>query len=115
LVIAALKSGGAKRRLASESPQMETPMRHIQIAILAATLAAGLGFDAAQAAPCRNAAGKFIACPTAAASTGQRCRSASGAFAKCGTPGAKPVTLAAKTTTTANTKTAAKAKTTKVH
>ena len=42
------------------------------------------------AAPCKDAKGKFIKCPPAAAAPAARCRNAKGAFAKCGSPGAKP-------------------------
>lgn len=69
------------------------------------------------AAPCRNAQGHFVKCPTtpapapthaapashasptaahatarrpAASGAAHRCRNAKGQFAKCGTPGAKP-------------------------
>lgn len=42
------------------------------------------------AAPCRNAAGKFVKCPPPAAAKPARCKDAKGKFAKCGTPGAKP-------------------------
>lgn len=43
------------------------------------------------AAPCRDAKGRFIKCPTkpAAAKT-TRCRDSKGKFVKCGTKGAKP-------------------------
>ncbi len=46
----------------------------------------------ALAAPCKDAKGKFIKCPPAAAAKASpaRCR-LNGKFAKCGTPGAKPV------------------------
>lgn len=43
------------------------------------------------AGPCRDAHGKFIACPKAAPAKPTRCKDAKGKFAKCGTPGAKPV------------------------
>ena len=42
------------------------------------------------AAPCRDAKGKFIKCPTTAAAAPKRCKDAKGKFAKCGTAGAKP-------------------------
>jgi hypothetical protein len=63
---------------------------------------------AAGAAPCKDAKGKFVKCPPAAAAStatktsskaktakksskmAGRCRNAKGQFAKCGTPGAKP-------------------------
>jgi hypothetical protein len=41
------------------------------------------------AAPCHDAKGKFVKCPTAPAKP-TRCRDAKGHYAKCGTPGAKP-------------------------
>ncbi len=59
-------------------------------AILSAALLLGSLPGVAQAAPCRDAKGKFIKCPPAAAKT-QRCKNAKGKFAKCGTPGAKPI------------------------
>lgn len=44
------------------------------------------------AAPaCRDATGKFVKCPEAAAPKAARCKAANGKFAKCGTPGAKPI------------------------
>jgi hypothetical protein len=58
--------------------------------ILAATAAFGLMTAPALAAPCKDAKGKFIKCPTSHAKTPVRCK-AGGKFAKCGTPGAKPV------------------------
>lgn len=43
------------------------------------------------AAPCRDAKGKFIKCPTKAApAKPTHCKDAKGKYAKCGTPGAKP-------------------------
>lgn len=46
----------------------------------------------ALAAPCHDAHGKFVKCPTAHAAVAKpvRCKGATGKFAKCGTPGAKP-------------------------
>lgn len=44
---------------------------------------------AAQAAPCKDAKGKFTKCPEKKAAP-KRCKDAKGKFAKCGTPGAKP-------------------------
>jgi len=54
----------------------------------AAAFAVALGGMSAPAlaAPCKDAKGKFIKCPTAPAA-GVRCRK-DGKFAKCGTPGA---------------------------
>ena len=43
------------------------------------------------AAPCKDAKGKFVACPKPAAAKPMRCKNAKGHFAKCGTPGAKPM------------------------
>ncbi|ALZ86795.1 hypothetical protein APT59_05645 [Pseudomonas oryzihabitans] len=43
-----------------------------------------------QAAPCRDAQGKFVKCDTTKAKAA-RCKDAQGKFAKCGMPGAKPV------------------------
>lgn len=64
--------------------------------VLAAVAALILAAGQAQAAPCRDAAGKFVACPSAPAAAGQRCRAPNGAFTKCSTPGAKPVAMSAK-------------------
>jgi hypothetical protein len=61
------------------------------IAFLAAVslLAAGTG---AFAAPCKDAKGKFIKCPAAAAPAAKRCvDSKTKKFAKCGAPGAIPM------------------------
>lgn len=62
----------------------------MKIFLTALTLAAmTLGtLSAAEAAPCRDAKGKFTKCPAPAP---KKCRDAKGKFAKCGTPGAKPV------------------------
>lgn len=43
-----------------------------------------------QAAPCRDAHGKFVKCDTTKTKAAQ-CKDAKGKFAKCGTPGATPV------------------------
>ena len=53
---------------------------------LAAAIALSGFASQASAAPCRDAAGKFTACPAAKGP----CRSATGKFIKC-TAGAKPV------------------------
>ena len=58
--------------------------------LLAFTAAAMLTAPAMSAA-CRDAKGKFIACPTSKAAPAKKCRDAKGHFAKCGTAGAKPV------------------------
>ena len=55
----------------------------------AASLAAGM----ADAAPCKDAKGKFVKCPAPAAA---RCRDkATKAFAKCGAPNTEPVPMTA--------------------
>lgn len=82
--------------------------------MLAATAALVLFAGQAQAAPCRDSAGKFTACPSAPAPSGQRCRTPNGAFAKCSAPGAKPVSASATTKTTTAKAKPAKAKTTTV-
>jgi hypothetical protein len=51
---------------------------------------------AAQAKPCRDAAGKFTACPTAPVSAANgRCRAANGQFTACPAPAARAATGAA--------------------
>lgn len=54
------------------------------------SLSAGTAF--AKAPQCRDAKGKFIKCPPAAAAPAKpkQCRDAKGHFVKCGAPGAKP-------------------------
>jgi hypothetical protein len=64
-------------------------MRNFMIALSALGFVAG-SVPAIAAAPCRDAKGKFIKCPTKAPVKPTRCRNAKGKFAKCGTPGAKP-------------------------
>ena len=59
--------------------------------ITAALAASALLATPVLAAPCRNAAGKFVKCPPAAAAKPVRCKDAKGKFAKCGTAGAKPM------------------------
>lgn len=60
--------------------------------LLFAAVSVGLLASAAPsiAAPCRDAKGKFIKCPSTAPVKAARCKDAKGKFAKCGTPGAKP-------------------------
>ena len=58
-------------------------------AVLIAAILAGTAAPAFAAPPCKDAKGKFIACPKPAAAA-KRCK-LGGKFAKCGTPGAKPV------------------------
>ncbi len=63
----------------------------IKTMLIAASALAMLS-SPALAAPCKDAKGKFIKCPPAAAAPApKRCKSATGKFAKCGTPGAKPI------------------------
>lgn len=62
-------------------------MRILSLAIAAASLIA----TPALAAPCRNAKGQFVKCPTAAAPAAPKRCKLNGKFAKCTTPGAKPV------------------------
>ena len=62
-------------------------MRTILTAAAMLTLAA----TPALAAPCKDAKGKFIKCPAAAAPKATKCKGPNGKFAKCGTPGAKPI------------------------
>jgi hypothetical protein len=64
-------------------------MRKILMALSAFSLLASSA-PSLGAAPCRDAKGKFIKCPTKAAAKTTRCRDAKGKFAKCGTKGAKP-------------------------
>ncbi|USQ93993.1 hypothetical protein [Caulobacter sp. RL271] len=62
------------------------------LSIAAAFAVALSGASVASAAPCKDAKGKFIKCPAAAApAKPTKCKDAKGKFAKCGTPGAKPV------------------------
>jgi hypothetical protein len=46
--------------------------------------------DAAAGKQCRDAKGKFVACPASAAPKPQ-CKDAKGKFVKCSAPGATPV------------------------
>jgi hypothetical protein len=46
-------------------------------------------FDAAAAAPCRDAKGKFVTCPPPAAAK-QKCRDAKGKFTACGASAIAP-------------------------
>lgn len=57
--------------------------------LLTASLAS-LAAVPAFAAPCKDAKGRFIKCPTAPTKP-IKCKDAKGKFAKCGTAGAKPV------------------------
>ena len=63
-------------------------MRKIILGLSALALFAGSAPSLA-AAPCRDAKGKFIKCPPAAAKPTQ-CRDAKGKFIKCATTPAKP-------------------------
>ena len=64
-------------------------MRKLIVALSAISLLSAAGSTIA-AAPCRDAKGKFVKCPTKAPAKPVRCRDAKGKFAKCGTKGAKP-------------------------
>ena len=50
-----------------------------------------LAASPAEAAPCKDAKGRFTKCPPVAPAKAVRCKDAKGKFAKCGTPGAKPM------------------------
>jgi hypothetical protein len=56
------------------------------------TAAAVLALTSAPAfaAPCKDAKGKFIKCPTVKKAP-VRCKDGKGKFIKCGSPGAKPL------------------------
>ncbi len=70
-------------------------MRKSLTVLSAIAFAASLA-GAAQAAPCKDAKGKFVKCPPAAAAP-QRCRDkTTKAFAKCGAKNTEPVPAAAK-------------------
>ena len=57
--------------------------------IAAAALAfAATALTPALAAPCKDAKGKFIKCPSAKPAPAVRCKDGKGKFVKCGTPGA---------------------------
>lgn len=64
-------------------------------AAVALALAITAGPALATGKQCRDAKGKFVKCPPAAASTVKpnRCKDAKGKFAKCRTPGARPASL----------------------
>lgn len=64
-----------------------SPRKLVFAAVSLALLAGPLP---ALAGPCKDAKGKFIKCPPAAAKPATRCK-LKGKFAKCGTPGAKPI------------------------
>lgn len=63
------------------------PMLRLTLAFAAAALVTAPTY----AAPCKDAKGKFMKCPTAAPAKSVRCKDAKGKFAKCGTAGAKPM------------------------
>lgn len=63
----------------------------LKAAVLAISLLSLSAMPAAvNAAPCKDAKGKFIKCPQKP-KPAQKCKDAKGKFAKCGTPGAKPI------------------------
>ncbi|WP_026046634.1 hypothetical protein [Sphingomonas sp. PAMC 26621] len=59
-----------------------------KLIVAASLLAFAVGTAPATAAPCKDAKGRFMKCPTVAPKA-TKCR-LNGKFAKCGTPGAKP-------------------------
>ena len=64
----------------------------MRLAVLAAAaLSLAVAGNAFAAAPCKDAKGKFIKCPTPAAAKPIRCKDGKGKFAKCGAPGSIPV------------------------
>jgi len=70
-------------------------MRKTLTVISAIAFAAGLAGAAQAAAPCKDAKGKFVKCPPAAAAPA-RCRDkTTKAFAKCGAPNTEAVPMAA--------------------
>jgi len=62
-------------------------IRSILLSVAALSI---VGATPALAAPCKDAKGRFVKCPKAAAAKPKHCK-LNGKFAKCGTPGAKPV------------------------
>ena len=64
-------------------------MQKFIIALSALGLVAGSAPSLA-GAPCRDAKGKFIKCPTKPAPKAAQCRDSKGKFAKCGTKSSKP-------------------------
>lgn len=65
-------------------------MKRLSFALATTALMLGAAMPV-QAAPCRDARGKFIKCPPKAPAKTVRCKDAKGKFAKCGTAGANPV------------------------
>ncbi|MEI6440115.1 MAG: hypothetical protein WCO83_07910 [Alphaproteobacteria bacterium] len=65
-------------------------MRSIIFASAFALMLSGVAVSA-DAAPCRDAKGKFIACAAAPLVKPTKCKDAKGKFAKCSAPGAVPV------------------------
>lgn len=66
-------------------------MKRLSLALASTVLMFGVVAVPANAAPCRDAKGKFVKCPDKAPTKPVRCKDAKGKFAKCGTAGAKPV------------------------
>ena len=61
-------------------------MRLLVAITLVLSVGSGFAFsDAANAAQCRDAAGKFVKCPKVS-----HCRNDAGRYVKCGTPGSHP-------------------------
>jgi hypothetical protein len=65
-------------------------MKRFSYALAYTSLALGISLPV-YAAPCRDARGKFIKCPTKAAPKAVKCKDAKGKFTQCGTPGARPI------------------------
>ena len=69
-------------------------MARTSLFLAAAILLSAIAGEAS-AAPCRDAAGKFTACPTATSAKKGPCRDAAGKFIKCTAAAAKPAGVAA--------------------
>lgn len=75
--------------------RFERPLPALEVIVMLKALFAALALTlfasaSVQAAPCRDAHGKFVKCDTTKTKAAQ-CKDAKGKFAKCGTPGATPV------------------------
>lgn len=67
--------------------------KSLSLAVALAFALSAFGSSALADKQCRDAKGKFIKCPAAAAAPAKpkQCKDAKGKFVKCGAPGAKPV------------------------
>ncbi len=97
-------SGACDRQAASESATgdgatlryaCQRPLSALEVIVMLKALFTAVALTlfasaSVQAAPCRDAQGKFVKCDTTKAKAA-RCKDAQGKFAKCGMPGAKPV------------------------